>query len=363
MVALPTLAAALALVGPQPTAALETLAVPAGGMVAVSAAGLPSAAAVTVELDGQAEASATSDATGALAETTFGVPASTAVGKHVVTVLTATTSAQTTVLVEPAEAPTVLDEEVPTSGVGVVHVAVSVPAGAATGTRYPVIYFLHGLPAHDLSYTGWPLQLDERLGDVASKAIIVAPQAARQGDPDPEYLDWGAGRNWATAIGTELPRWVDAHFPTIPDRDARALIGVSAGGYGAISLGLAHLATFSAIESWSGYFEPTTPDGRRPLDLGSPAADGRASMYSLLPRLAERFAREPTFLGLYVGRDDRLFLADNRRFHRALRAHGVAHTWGLYPAGHTPSLWLGEAPLWIGLALGHLAPAESHGST
>lgn len=352
-------AATLGLAGPQPTLTLQTLAVPAGDAVEVSVAGLPADDPATFALDGQPEADATSDTTGAVAETRFALPASTTPGTHVVTVSAGALSAQTRVIVEPPGAPTVLNEELPTRGVGVLHFALSLPAGAATGTRYPVIYFLHGLPARDLSYTGWPLQLDARLGSEASQAIIVTPQAARQGDADPEYLDWGAGRDWAGAIGVELPRWIDAHFPTIPDRAARALIGVSAGGYGAISLGLAHLATFSAIESWSGYFEPTVPDGRRPLDLGSPAADERASMYSLLPTLAARFAAEPTFLGLYVGRADRLFLADNVHFHRALRTNGVAHTWGIYPAGHEPSLWLGEAPLWVGLALAHLEPAQS----
>lgn len=358
MLALPTLAAAMvALVGAQPTLALQTLAVPAGGAVQVSAAGLPPSAPVTVALDGQTQASTTTDPAGALPETTFAAPASTDPGRHVVTVSAGGVSAAATVTVEAPGAPEVLDEELPTAGVGVLHFAISLPSDAAPGARYPVIYFLHGLPASDRSYTGWPILLDQRLGSLASKAIIVTPQAAAQGDSDPEYLDWGAGRDWASAIGTELPQWIDAHFPTIPDRSARALIGVSAGGYGAMSLGLRHLGTFSAIESWSGYFEPTTPDGRRPLDLGSRQADERASMYSLLPRLAARFASEPTFVGLYIGRNDRLFLADNLRFHRALHANGIAHTWGIYPAGHAPSLWLGEAPLWVGLALAHLAAA------
>src|SRR5690349_8412002 len=35
------------------------------------------------------------------------------------------------------------------------------------------------------------------------------PQGARVGDRDPEYLNWGAGRNWETYVATEVPRYVD----------------------------------------------------------------------------------------------------------------------------------------------------------
>ena len=87
------------------------------------------------------------------------------------------------------------------------------------------------------------------------------PQGARGGDTDPEYLDQGPGRKWATAIAAELPRVIDARYRTIASRQGRALIGLSAGGYGAMHLALDHLATFSVVESWSGYFHPTDPTG------------------------------------------------------------------------------------------------------
>ena len=59
---------------------------------------------------------------------------------------------------------------------------------------------------------------------------------------------------------------MDTHYRTIASRRARALVGVSAGGYGAVLLALHHLETYSVVESWSGYFHPTDPDGTSPLD-------------------------------------------------------------------------------------------------
>ena len=61
----------------------------------------------------------------------------------------------------------------------------------------------------------------------------------------------------------------------------RALVGLSAGGYGAVMLALHHLAAFSVVESWSGYFHPTDPAGQHALDLGSSRAN--ANVCSPLP--------------------------------------------------------------------------------
>jgi len=117
--------------------------------------------------------------------------------------------------------------------------AVYLPPGYDAGTtRYPVVYYLHGLPADSRAFTSFryvvnALELAHR------QAIVVAPQGAHDGDTDAEYLDWSAGREWETAIAVELPHVVDNRYRTLPRRSARAILGVSAGGYGATVIGLA----------------------------------------------------------------------------------------------------------------------------
>lgn len=234
---------------------------------------------------------------------------------------------------------------------------IQLPPGYATsGLRYPVIYFLHGLPASPTSYQGgsWVGQLLARLG---LEAIVVAPQGASAGQSDPEYYDWGPGENWATALTSELPRYVDAHYRTIASRTGRALVGLSAGGYGAAVLGLHHPAEYSVVESWSGYFRATDPTGEKTLDLGSDAANAYANMHRLVPRLRAQFSRYPTFLAFYVGRSDPTFVPDNLSFDRQLTAGRVPHVFALYRGGHSSALWNAEAPRWLGLALSHLHPA------
>lgn len=242
-----------------------------------------------------------------------------------------------------------LDKEVPSRALKAqVHARVVLPAGYAHGARrYPVIYFLHGLPAGAEAYrkSGW---LQDALAQ-AGPAILVEPQGARAGDTDPEYLNWGAGRNWETFVSEELVRWVDTHFRTIRSRSARAIVGLSAGGYGATVLGLHHLGRFSVIESWSGYFHPTDPTGTVPLARGP-----KTNAHTLIASLRADERARPTFFAFYVGSGDDRFRDENEVFDRQLTAAGVPHVFEVYRGGHSTALWERQAPKWLHMALDHL---------
>jgi S-formylglutathione hydrolase FrmB len=236
---------------------------------------------------------------------------------------------------------------------GRLHFEVYLPRGYASGTiRYPVIYFLHGLPSGPGGYRSAGF-LERALDRLGRPAIVVAPQGSRTHGGDPEYL--GA---WETAIARELPRVVDSRFRTIRDRRGRALIGVSAGGYGAMLLVLHHLDDFAVVESWSGYFHPTNPAGTARLDLGSRGANAHASAHTYVPRLKRSLARRPVFVGFYVGADDDRFRAENVRLHRELATADVPHVFRLYAGGHEQKVWSAHAPEWLAMALDHLARAR-----
>ncbi|HEX4679461.1 MAG TPA: alpha/beta hydrolase-fold protein [Gaiellaceae bacterium] len=239
------------------------------------------------------------------------------------------------------------------------HFAVYVPPSYAAGSgRYPVVYFLHGLPASPTSY----LQLDwvsEALTQTGREAIIVIPQGTRVAGGDPEYHDWGPGDDWETALAQELPAWMDANYRTVADRRGRAIIGYSAGGYGASIIGLHHPAKFSVIQSWSGYFHPTDPTGRESLSVGSAAANARANVDDLVPVLARQFARWPTKFSFYVGDSDPTFVSANTSLHRALTGGAVGHLFRLYSGGHTTALWKEHAPVWLALGVDSLTGAAA----
>lgn len=236
------------------------------------------------------------------------------------------------------------------SAAGTLAYDVYLPPGYATSAlAYPVVYYLHGLAAGPGSFRTFRY-VASALEETGRQAIVVAPQGATAADPDPEYLDWGPGRDWETAIAVQLPAVVDAHYRTIADRSGRALVGVSAGGYGATMLALHHLARFAVAESWSGYFHPTDPSGVFPISDRS-----WLSAHAFVPTLREAFRFHPIFLGFYVGADDGLFRPENVELARQLSRAHVPFLFREYPGGHVQTLWTREAPAWLSLALDHLA--------
>jgi S-formylglutathione hydrolase FrmB len=243
-----------------------------------------------------------------------------------------------------------LDERITSVALqGQVHARVVLPPGYGTsGKHYPVVYFLHGLPANATAYRGnsWMIDALEQAGP----AILVIPQGARSDDDDPEYLNWGAGRKWETYVAEELPHYVDAHFRTIQSRAGRAIIGISAGGYGATILGLHHLGSFSVIESWSGYFHPTDPTGTMALPRGP-----NANAHTFVQQVKADEKKRATFLAFYVGSGDTRFRAENVLFDKELRAADVPHVFDVYAGAHQTSLWQAHAVVWLGMALRHLA--------
>ena len=241
---------------------------------------------------------------------------------------------------------------------GKLPVAVYLPAGYEHGkTRYPVVYFLHGLPAGPSSYTANSF-VARAFAEDGGRAIVVGPQGARHDNDDREYLNWGPTEDWPRAISLDLPKCIDARFRTIAARKGRALIGLSAGGFGAFNIGLRREDTYAVVESWSGYFAATDPTGLRKLDLGSERANRRARV-PRGRRLILRLNRYPTLIAFYVGRQDSRFLNANVLLDKSFTTRGIPHVFRVYPGGHSGSLWVSQAPHWLGLALSHMQSAHN----
>jgi S-formylglutathione hydrolase FrmB len=118
------------------------------------------------------------------------------------------------------------------------------PPGYTPTGRYPVLYLLHGLPGSPAEYWN-ALQLAQHLGE--PPFVVVTPAGPTNGE-------W-TGR-WEHYVVDDVVPWVDAHLSTIRSARGRVLEGLSAGGYGAVDIGLRHPSVFGGLGSWDGYFTP-----------------------------------------------------------------------------------------------------------
>lgn len=231
------------------------------------------------------------------------------------------------------------------------------PGYPSTARRYRVIYFLHGLPATPASYKSNTF-VAGALARARDPAIVVAPQGARAPNSDREYLDWSATEDWPRAITDDLTGCIDRRYRTINSRTGRALIGLSAGGYGALNIGLRNLKTFAAVESWSGYIAATDPSGYHVLKLATPTAQRNARVADDADLRAE-LARFPSLVAFYCGQADDRFADTNAAFAASLTSGHVRHVYRSYPGGHSGSLWYGKATAWLTMATTYLSTGRT----
>ena len=62
--------------------------------------------------------------------------------------------------------------------------------------------------------------------------------------------------SWERFVVSDVVPWADAHLSTVAAASARALAGLSAGGFGALDIGLRNPGIFGTLEAWNGYFTP-----------------------------------------------------------------------------------------------------------
>lgn len=132
------------------------------------------------------------------------------------------------------------------------------------GRRYPVITFLTGFTGKGsmlMNVTPWGETIKERLDRLMKtrklvESIVVMPDGFTKFGGS-QYLNSPATGNYEDHVVRELVRYVDKHYRTIPRPAARAIIGKSSGGYGALVLGMKHPDVFGLVACHSGdmYFE------------------------------------------------------------------------------------------------------------
>lgn len=233
---------------------------------------------------------------------------------------------------------------------------------AAQARRYPVVYLLHGIGGHEDEWLA-----GSRIAEYAAGRgmILVCADAGQRC-----YVDSADGASLCeTMAARDLVAFMDQRYRTIPRREARGLMGLSMGGYGALYLSLRHPHTFSAAVSLSGALHigqapirerrpdlaqvdrlfPPTRSGREPWDLFAQV------------RIAPSIIRQGVRWKLLCGVEDSL-IEINRAFHHFLHSYDVPHLYDEYPGAHTWSFWdahATESLLFLGAQLQPAAPTPA----
>jgi len=227
------------------------------------------------------------------------------------------------------------------------QVIVFLPPGytAHPRRRYPVFYLLHGspgLPNALLLTVKTGVVEDELLAEREIRPmILVMPFGSSGRFTDTEWANGiRANSGWETFLARDVVRAIDDRYRTIRAGSARALGGLSEGGYGSLNVGLHHPGEFRVLESWSGYERADTilsifGHGKRRLAYNSPR--------SYLPAVARRLRRGGTYVWFYSSRGDR-FLAQNKAFAHELARLRIRHSFLVVTGGHTWRAWRENFP-------------------
>lgn len=108
---------------------------------------------------------------------------------------------------------------------------------------YKVAYLFHGLYGNNSSWADYTM-LPAYAGDY--HMIFIMPETARS-----FYTDMAYGQAYFTYISEELPVICRKNFCISHKREDTFVIGGSAGGYGALRLGLSHPKNFGCIMAFS----------------------------------------------------------------------------------------------------------------
>jgi enterochelin esterase-like enzyme len=199
-----------------------------------------------------------------------------------------------------------------------------------TSRSYPSLYLIHGQTFNDDQWEriGAPAAADRLIAtDAVPPFIIVMPYDRSSAQPWQDQFD--------EAVVEELIPYVDSIFRACPERDCRAVGGLSRGGGWAIHFGLTHPDLFSAVGGHSpAVFDSEGPRLKRMLDTIPPGQ---------MPRWF-----------LDVGEDDRL-AASALSFEQSLAERGIPHDWRLYTGVHNEEYWskhVEEYLRWYGLGWG-----------
>lgn len=217
--------------------------------------------------------------------------------------------------------------------------------------KYPVLYLLHG--GGD-THTAWPVKggLEAAANQIidskeSAEIIIVCPEAGKIhmnyfNDSEWRYEDY---------FFEELIPYIESNYRAIPDKDHRAVAGLSMGGGGTLVYAQHHPEMFAAAFAMSSYLyrmnlsflDPNDPETEKRQQIVE-----RNNAVKLLLGASEEKVKQLKTVDWFIdcGDDDFTF-TPNMEFVVALKEQGIPYQLRVRDGGHTWEYW--HSSLYIAL--------------
>jgi enterochelin esterase-like enzyme len=205
--------------------------------------------------------------------------------------------------------------------------------GAESTRRYPVLYLNHGGGGDDTSWTsdsraqGGSAQfiLDNLIADNKAKPmLLVMPDTSKCAS----YFPSAPGKDDACTqeyLKDVIP-YIESHYRVRPNRESRAIAGLSMGGFVVLHTGLPHLDTFSELYVYS--------SGHTTEELQSQFAKNFEALLKD-PETNGRF-RVPLYMA--AGETD-IALKNGQKDLALFNSYGLRNFWVLSTGGHEWANW------------------------
>jgi enterochelin esterase-like enzyme len=220
------------------------------------------------------------------------------------------------------------------------RIFVYTPPGYDTSrdTRYPVLYLQHGAGEDE---RGWSNQgrvafiMDNLIAERKAKPMLIVMEqgyARKPGETPPAGP--GAPRDFSRTFAAfeevmvkDLIPMIDATYRAIPDRESRAMAGLSMGGMQTFQIGLKHLDLFAYLGGFSG---AGGGFGGQPFD---PKTAHNGVMAD-----ADAFNRKMRLVWLGIGTAEGRMYQGIKNYHEALTKAGIKNVY--YESPGTAHEWL-----------------------
>lgn len=234
------------------------------------------------------------------------------------------------------------------------HYLVLLPRDYDNGRRFPVLYLLHGIYG---DYKNWDTRTGIETYAKTMPLLIVMPDA-----DDSWYTNSATvpRDKFEDYVAKDLVAEVDRKYRSIPEKRARAIAGLSMGGYGAVKLALKYPDMFVFAGSLSGAFNaPQNLDLLRPefraklLDVFGKAESPVRTQNDVF--LLLKTAHDEGYFYVACGAED-FFLDTNRILVAQLSSQKAPYEYHETRGGHTWEYWDSSLNAMLQSVVRHLEP-------